>query len=106
MVLAHCDASRPDASPGPRIGWRWLRYNEEADEVRSEVLPPMNCSREPSEPGRSTSRSDWEGSLNQTLLPDEDYRRGDEVGGTMTWNSLNYDDFVNDAAIAASLRWT
>lgn len=106
MAHPHYDALRPEPSPGPRSAWRWLRYNQAADEACSEVLPPMISGPEPSEPEQSTARSDWEGSLNQTQSPEEDYRRGDEVGGTTTWNSLNYDEFVNDAAIAASQHWT
>ncbi|KAJ8614483.1 hypothetical protein CTAYLR_000871 [Chrysophaeum taylorii] len=86
------------------------------------VRPPEEASdglRESSSPARPShnfaNRQDRESeraleeietSLNQTQLPRDDYRRGDEVGGATTWSSLNYEEFINDASIAASRRWT
>uniref|UniRef100_A0A7S3K4I1 Chloride channel protein n=1 Tax=Aureoumbra lagunensis TaxID=44058 RepID=A0A7S3K4I1_9STRA len=36
----------------------------------------------------------------------EDYSAADEVGGRWTWNSLNFEEFVNDFTILQSKRWT
>ena len=41
----------------------------------------------------------------ETTPQEEDYAGADEVGGTWTWNSLNFDEFVNDASIKEAKKW-